>query len=66
MYFDCEGVEMAIYYLLILGLLTRIPCIIASHFRGGLLTWTAENASQVGMIRYGIEFFSNFTRSFEL
>nr|XP_022321788.1 uncharacterized protein LOC111123603 [Crassostrea virginica] len=38
---------MAIYYLLILGLLTRIPCIIASHFRGGLLTWTAENASQI-------------------
>ena len=48
---------MVIFYLLILISLIQIPCIIASHFRGGLLTWTAENASQVSMIRYGIDLF---------
>lgn len=48
---------MAMFYLLMLISLTQIPCIIASHFRGGLLTWTAENASQVSMIRCGIDFF---------
>ena len=56
-YLDCRGAEMVIFYLLVLISLTQIPCIIASHFRGGLLTWTAENASQVSMIRYCIGLF---------